>query len=187
VHRQILRSEFLRLGAAGALGAVLGAPAVASAQTPQGDDVGYVQWGATAEMVSVAFWTRALDDGDFGARATRRLRAARDADREHLRKLNTVLGDDAPRGDDFEIALPARAFRSRERILELGAEIEQRVVGVYLDGVARTTDQESRLLLGRLLVSDTQHLTMLRGRTDGGLRNPIRIEEAGEWLDQFLR
>ena len=66
------------------------------------------------------------------------------------------------------------------------------MIGVYLDGVARTTDQETRLLLGRLLVSDGQHLTVLRGLAgeplaDAGLRNPLRVETAGEWIDRYLR
>ena len=160
------------------------------AQAPQGDDIGYVQWGATAELLSVAFWQRALDDGGFSPRVARRLRAARDADRDHLRQAQRRARRGRAVADDFEIALPARAFRSRERILAFGAEIEQRVVGVYLDGVARTTDQETRLLLGRLLVSDGQHLTVLRGLAgdplaDTGLRNPLRVEPAGEWLDRL--
>jgi hypothetical protein len=190
------RSEFLRLGAASALAGLLGGAGTAAAQdpaapAPQGDDIGYVQWGATAELLSVAFYTQALRSGEFSARVERRLRAARDADREHLAKLNAVLGEDAPTEDDFEIELPARAFRSEARVLNLGMQIETRVTGVYLDGVARTSDQPTRLLLGRLLLSDGQHLTMLRalaGETgDGGLRNPVRVETAGAWLDRYLR
>jgi hypothetical protein len=190
------RGEFLRLGAAGAVAGVLGRGGVAVAAppppTPQGDDMGFVQWGAVAEMVSVAFWRRALDEGDFSDRIQRRLRAARDADREHLARLSAVLGDDAPKEEDFEIALPDAAFKTRARILAFGLEIEQRVTGVYLDGVTRTTDQQTRLLLGRLLVSDAGHLSVLRGldgRTiaDSGLRNPVSVESAGDWVDRFIR
>jgi hypothetical protein len=142
-------------------------------------------------MLSVAFWQRALDDGDFSATAQRRLRAARDADADHLRRLNAVLGEDAPAEDDFTIGLPDSAFLTRARTLGFGKEIEQRVTGVYLDGVARTTDQETRALLGRLLVSDTQHLSLLRSLdnepvADTGLRTPIRVETAGEWIDRYL-
>ena len=89
MHRQILRSEFLRLGAAGAVAGLLGGAARRSRRPPRrrrprrgakGDDIGYVQWGAIAEMLSVAFWQRALDDGGFSRRVERRIRAARDAD-----------------------------------------------------------------------------------------------------------
>lgn len=192
MHRQILdRGEFLRLGAVTALAGVFGGAASARAQSPapQGDDLGYVQWGATAELLSVAFWERALDEGRFSAKAKRRLTAAREADKEHLERLNAVLGEDAP---EFEIVLPDGAFRTRARILAFGQEIEQRVTGVYLDGVARTTDQETRLLLGRLLVADTQHVSLLRGLAneplaDTGLRTPLRVEPAGEWIDRYLR
>ena len=191
MHRQILRRDLLRLGAAGAAAALV-APAVARAQAPQGDDVGYVQWGATAEMLSVAFWQRAIDGGGFSPRAQRRLRAARDGDADHLRRLNAVLGEDAPTEDDFEIVLPNRAFRTRAGILAFGKEIEERVTAVYLDGVARTTDQETRALLGRLLVADSGHLALLRSLAgepvaDTGLRTPMRVETAGEWIDTYLR
>ena len=102
-----------------------------------------------------------------------------------------MLGEDAPSEDDFQIELPNRRFRTEARILNFGLEIEQRVTGVYLDGIARTSDQPTRLLLGRLLISDGQHLTMLRGlagdpQADDGLRNPVRVETAGAWLDRFL-
>ncbi len=196
------RSEFLRLGAVGVLAGLVGGSGVAAAQVPpapdpsvpvpKGDDLGYVQWGAIAEMLSVAFYSRALASGEFSERVERRLRAARDADRNHLAKLNAVLGEDAPSEDDFEVVLPANAFKTKARILNFGLEIEQRVTGVYLDGIARTSDQPTRLLLGRLLIADGQHVTMLRGlagepQADGGLRNPVRVERAGAWIDRYLR
>lgn len=202
MHRQIVRRDLLRLGAAGAAGALV-APVVAAAQqpaptptptgpAPQGDDIGYVQWGAMAELLSVAFWRRAIDDGDFSKRAQRRLRAARDNDADHLARLLAVLGDDAPADGDFEVVLPKRAFRTRASILALGKEIETRVTAVYLDGVARAADLQTRALLGRLLVADIGHLALLRsldGETvaDSGLRTPMRVETAGEWIDSYLR
>lgn len=197
------RNQFLRLGAVSVLAGVVGRTGVAAAQdpapapapagpTPQGDDVSYVLWGATAEMVSIAYYTRALADGKFSPRAARRLRAARTADRDHLRRLKAVLGEDAPSEDDLEIVLPDNAFKTRARILDFGIDLERRITGVYLDGVARTTDEGTRLLLGRLLISDGQHLTMLRGldhrpQSDAGLRAPVRISQASPWLDRFLR
>lgn len=190
------RSEFLKLGAAGALAAFAGggaatAAAQGPAPAPEGDDIGYVQWGATAELLSVAYWRQAIASEHFTDRAKRRLRAARDADAAHLRRLNAVLGEDAPSDDDFEIELPASAFRSRERILAFGQEVEQRVTGVYLDAVNRVVNPETRLLLGRLLIADTQHIALLRTLAnevvlDGGLRSPIRVETAGEWIDRYL-
>lgn len=200
MHRQILRRDLLRLGAAGAAGALV-APAVARAQapaptpvapTPKGDDIGYVQWGVTAELLSIAFWQRALDDGEWSKRAQRRLRAARDNDANHLARLMTVLGEDAPAEGDFEIVLPNAPFKTRARILAFGKEIEERVTAVYLDGIARTQDEATRALLGRLLVADAGHLALLRSLdgepvADAGLRTPMRVETAGEWIDSYLR
>lgn len=192
------RSQFLRLGAAGALATLTGATIapVATAQgpapTPQGDDIGYVQWAATAELVSVGFWDRALDADRFDDVVAKRMTAMRDADREHLGALTAVLADEAPTTDDFAIVLPRKAFASRDGIIALGSDIEESITRAYLAGVAGTLDPPTRLLLGKLLVQDVQHLDALRelGGTSSayaGQRGPLELEQAGQWLDRHLR
>ena len=142
------RAELLRLGVAGAVigsaGLASGARAAGPPPMPQGDDVGFLQWGATAELVSVAFWDRALGAGRFGERKRRWMTAMRAADREHLAALSTVLGDEAPTLDDFEVVLPANAFRSKAGILALGTEIEDAITRSYLAGVAKVVDPATR-------------------------------------------
>ena len=191
---KLSRSQFLLLGATGALAAVTTpvAAAQAPAVTPQGDDLGYLQWGATAELVSVAFWNRALRERGLGERGRRWIRAMRDGDAGHVRALRAVLGEETPTSDDFAVVLPRHAFASRARILSLGEEIEAHVTGVYLDGVSQALDPGTRLLLGRLLVNDVQHLDSLRALADGSsvfaqLSDPVDLESAGTWLDAFLR
>ncbi len=89
------RGAFLRRGMAAALAASLtgAARAEAAAITPAGDDVGFLQWGATAELVSLAFYDRALNasrswrSGAFSRAERRRLTLARAGDADHQRRL----------------------------------------------------------------------------------------------------
>jgi Ferritin-like domain len=188
------RAELLRLGVAGALLGATGAasPARAATPAPTGDDIGFVQWGATAEMVSVAFWDRALAADRLGTRGRRWASAMRVADIQHLAGLSSVLGEEAPSADDFEVVLPEDAFATRAATLALGAEIEESITRAYLAGVAATSDPGTRLLLGKLLVQDVGHLDAL-GSLSGassafaGRRGPLELEQAGAWLDRHLR
>lgn len=193
MHRHT-RAQFFTLGAAGTLAAVAAPSAWAQgpAPAPQGDDIGFVQWAATAELVAVACWDGLATYVALDPRADRWVHAMRRADTVHRSSLDAVLGEDAPTGDDFAVELPKGSFRSLDRGLALAEDIHDHTVRVYLAGVAQAADPGTRLLLGQLLVSDTQHLDAvraLRGRSSvsGGLRGPLDLEAAGTWLDRFLR
>lgn len=191
------RGQFLRLGmttaAAAAAGAgVLAAPAAAAlpVPAPQGDDVGYLSFGAVGELTSLAWYRRALRVRGFSAGERRRLTAAASAKREHIARINTALGADALQPGDFAANFPASAVVSRDRALALGRELEDLLVGVYLNGAAFARDSATRLLLGRLLTYDAQQLAWMRGLTGGvpgaGLANPATLEQAGARLDRLV-
>src|SRR3954471_22903566 len=96
------RAQFLRLGIAAAAGAgVLAAPAAAALPVPkpQGDDVGYLSFGAVAGLTSLAWYRAALRVRGFSAGERRRLTAA--ATRAHIQRINTALGADALQPGDF--------------------------------------------------------------------------------------
>ncbi len=189
------RGQFLRLGmttaAAAAAGAgVLAAPAAAAlpVPAPQGDDVGYLSFGAVGELTSLAWYRRALRVSGFSAGERRRLTAAASAKREHIARINTALGADALQPGDFAANFPASSLASRDRALAVGRELEDLLVGVYLNGAAFARDSATRLLLGRLLTYDAQQLAWMRGLTGGvpgaGLANPATLEQAGARLDR---
>ena len=185
VHRQILdRSEFLRLGAVGAAGALV-APGVAARRPPAPTPVPAPQ-GRRPRLRAVGRDRGAALRRVLAARARRRrvlqARPAPPARRPRRRRRPPRAPERgarrgrAGRGRLRDRAARQRRSSTRARILAFGKEIEERVTGVYLDGVARTTDQETRLLLGRLLVADGQHLSLLRGLdgeplADAGLRD----------------
>jgi Ferritin-like domain len=190
------RGQFLRLGLAGAATAAgagpLARPAAAAlpAPAPNGDDVGYLAFGAVAEQTSRAWYRRALTVRGFSAGERRRLTAGAKAKGAHLQRINSVLGSDAIRPGDFDATFPASAFASPARVAALGAEIEGLLVGVYLTGAAFVADSATRLLLGRLLAFDAQQLAWIRGLTGGlpaaGLAVPQTVEQAGAALDRLV-
>jgi hypothetical protein len=191
------RSAFLRLGATGvatAAGGMLGAGAAFGAPppaTPQGDDLGFLAFGAVAERAALAFYRRALKTpGLFDAGERRQLMQARRAKVQHLMKINAVLGSEAVGSNDFEFDLPKSAFSTRPRAVALGASLEELLVGVYLYGAGYAADPGTRLLVGRLLTVDGQLLAALRALAGkpmaAGLPNPLDTEQAGDALDKLL-
>lgn len=190
------RGQFLRLGVAGAAAAAgagaLAAPAGAAlpVPAPQGDDVGYLSFGAVGELTSLAWYRRALRVRGFSAGERRRLTAAATAKRAHIARINTALGADALQPGDFAANFPASSVASRDRALALGHELEDLLVGVYVNGAAFARDAATRLLLGRLLTYDAQQLAWMRGLTGElpgtGLPSPATLEQAGARLDRLV-
>lgn len=191
----LTRARFLRLGTTIALGSVA-APVAARAAlptpTPQGDDEGFLQFGALTERTALVFYGRAVKmPGAWSSAERRRLRAAGLQKAEHVRHLTAALAADAPSVSDYAIELPTSAFATRRGALTLGRNLESLLTGVYVSGVAFTADPASRLLLGRLLAADARHLATLRDLAGlpggGGLPDPIDLEAAGAQLDAFLQ
>jgi Ferritin-like domain len=199
MHRfmELSRKNFLLLGASGAAtaaggvlgtGVAFGAPPPA---TPQGDDLGFLAFGAVGEGAARAFYRRALATaGLFDAGERRHLEQARKAKRDHLLKLNAAMGADAVGSDDFEFDLPKTAFSSHDKAVAFGMSLEELLVGVYLNGSAYSADEGTRLLLARLLTVDGQILGSLRAMAGrpvaAGLPIPMATEEAGAALDKLV-
>ena len=188
------RGQFLRLGVAGAAAAagVLAAPATAALPTPrpQGDDVGYLSFGAVAELTSRAWYTQALGAKGFTAGERRRLQQAHAAKNDHIKRINVALRGDAIQAGDFAATFPDGAFATKARAVGLGERIESLLVGTYLNGAAFAHDAATRLLLGRLLAYDAQMLAWMRGLAGApaasGLANPLSLEQAGATLDRLI-
>jgi Ferritin-like domain len=177
----------------GTVGAgLLAGPAAAAlpTPTPQGDDVGFLTFGAVAELTSRAWYQQAARVRGFTAGERRRLRAGGPAKAAHITRINTVLGADAVAPGDFAANFPDGAFATKARALALGESIESMLVGAYLNGAAFARDGATRLLLGRLLTYDAQQLASLRGLTGApaasGLPIPVSLEQAGAQLDRLV-
>ena len=188
------RARFLRAGAVAVAGsALIGVPAARAATptpTPVGDDVAYLQFSATAELVSISLGGEIARNSFFPADERRRIAVLRAAAKEHYARLAAVLGGDAPQYGDFHIALPP-GKRSRAALLGKALDLGGLLAGVYLSGVSDCADPATRGLLGRLLWSESQALSVLRtiaGRpaTSAGLPGPVSLDDAGPRLDAYL-
>jgi hypothetical protein len=193
---EINRGQFLRLGVAGVVGTVgaglMAGPAAAALPVPrpQGDDVGFLSFGAVGELASAAWYERAARVRGFSAGERRRLRQGAAGKAGHIERINAVLGPDAIAPGDFAARFPSNRFASKARALTLGARLENLLVGVYLNGAAFAADSATRLMLGRLLTFDAQQLAWMRG-LDGapaaaGLAVPVSLEQAGAQLDRLV-
>jgi hypothetical protein len=168
--------------------AALGAP---QPPKPQGDDVGFLAFGVVAERTSLAFYKKGLTTpGLFDAADRRRLTQARAAKRDHVNRLNAVLGGDAVGAADYQVDFPKDAFSTRAKAVALGIELEKLLVGVYVNGAGYTADPGTRLLISRLLTVDGQLLGTLRmmiGKpVADGLPIPLSTEQAGDGLDKLI-
>jgi hypothetical protein len=199
MHRfvDLSRSAFLRLGASGvatAASGVLGTGVAFGAPpppAPQGDDLGFLAFGAVGEGAARAFYRQALaTSGLFDAGERRHLTQARRAKRDHLIKLNAAMGADAVGSDDFEFDLPTTAFSTHDKAVAFGTSLEELLVGVYVNGAGFSADEGTRLLLARLLTVDSQLLGALRAMAGqpvaAGLPIPLSTEAAGGALDKLV-
>jgi hypothetical protein len=194
---ELSRGQFLRLGATGvaaAAGSALGASAAFAAAppaTPQGDDEGFLAFGVVAERTALAFYKKALTTPKlFSAADRRRLTQARAAKRDHVNRINAVLGADAVGAKDYAVDFPKSAFTTRDKAVALGIELEKLLVGVYVNGAGYTADPGTRLLIARMLTVDGQLLASLRAMIGkemaDGLPIPLSTDQAGDALDKLI-
>jgi hypothetical protein len=186
------RAQFLRMGAVGLGAGLFAGPAgVASAQAPQGDDLGYLFFGAIGEHVSGEFYSRARRARPVSGDLQRRLAQVRTAKRRQFNAFNLILGEnDAVLRDDFRVVFPEGTFASTRSIGRIGARIEALLVGVYMSAVRDVVDPGTRLVLGQALAYDAQQrawMRELRGAdTPTRMPRPLTLEQAGPTLDEFL-
>src|SRR5207302_552576 len=126
-RRAILQAAVAGVVAGAVPGRALAAPA---APHPQGDDVGFLSFGAAAEGVLATFYTRALALRGAWTRGDRALLAAAHArHRANVDRLNAVLGpSDAVPLDAFSRQVPVS---TRAGALRVGRELEALAAGVY--------------------------------------------------------
>jgi hypothetical protein len=194
---ELSRGQFLRLGASGvaaAAGTALAASAALAAPppaTPQGDDEGFLAFGVVGERTALAFYKRALTTPKlFDASDRRRLTQARATKRDHVNRINAVLGGDAVGAKDYAVDFPKSAFTTRDKAVALGIELEKLLVGVYVNGAGYGADPGTRLLISRMLTVDGQLLGSLRlmigKEMADGLPIPLSTEQAGDALDKLI-
>jgi Ferritin-like domain len=165
------RAAFLARGAKGGLalvagGGVLGlAEGTALASRPT--DTGIAKLAATAELLAVDFYKRAIASKKFSGDELAYMAAALGNERAHYKALAGVLGYKAPRGLRFKY--PSGSFASRRRIGKLGQALETAFVGAYMGAVVALKSNELKGVAARIGANESRHLSVLTNIATGAI------------------
>ena len=168
------RAQFLRRGAAGSLalvagGSVLGVVTGAAPAFGQGvSDTDIAKLAATAELLAIDFYSKAIAAKKFIGDERDYLHQARANERDHYAALAKVLGSAAPKGLSF--SYPNGTFSARKRTAKVGVALETAFVGAYLGAVPVLTSNELKGVAAQIAVSEGQHLSVF---SDIALGKPV--------------
>ena len=157
------RAAFLRNTGMGAVGLVAGGSVLAMAQGvafgQSSGDVEIAKVAATAELLAIDVYTRAINSGIFKGATRRYLINARKNERDHYGALADVLGAQAPKGLRFKYK--ATQFKSASSIVDLGVTLETAFVRAYMTAAKALTVPELRLVAAQIGASEASHLGFL--------------------------
>jgi rubrerythrin len=163
------RGEFLSLGAKGGLALVAGGTLLGSvtgsALAQGGGDVAIAKLAATAELLAIDVYGRAIKTGFFTDDVLGYMQAARQNEQDHYDALAKVIGSGAPKGLKFQY--PAGTFASAKSIAATGVALETAFVGAYLGAVEALKSNELKAVAGQIGANEAQHLTTFT-RLDAG-------------------
>ena len=160
----ITRAQFLRSAGGGGLallagGSVLGlAQGTALAATSSGD-VAIAKLAATAELLAIDFYTRAIASKQLKGDELSYLGAALGNEQAHYAALKGVLGAATPKGLHFKY--PAGSFASRAKIGMLGQALETAFVGAYMGAVGALQSNELKSVAAEIGACESRHLSVL--------------------------
>lgn len=178
------RADFLRTTGKGAVGLVVGgtvlamAEGVAFGQTDA--DVEVAKVAATAELLAIDVYTRAINSGIFNGATRRYLINARKNERDHYAALKGVLGSQTPAGLRFKYK--ANQFRSAGSIVNLGVTLETAFVRAYITAAKAMSTADLRLVAAQIGASEASHLGFLlnaqgKGNTLSSIPKPFSDAE----------
>lgn len=163
------RGEFISLGAKGGLALVVGGSLLGVAAGPAlgqaTGDVEIAKLAATAELLALDVYTRAIDTGFFSGDVLAYMQAARQNEQDHYDALAEVLGSEAPSGVMF--TYPNGTFASAASIAATGVALETAFVGAYLGAVEALESNDLKAVAGQIGANEAQHLTTFK-RLDAG-------------------
>jgi rubrerythrin len=171
------RASFLRRGATGGLvlavgGAALAATAcggdssaasgTAAATTTSGmtSDADIAKLAATAELLAIDFYGRAIRTRLFTGDVLAYMTAARQNEQDHYDALAKVLGSAAPK--DVTFTYPDGTFASAGSIAATGSALETAFVGAYMGAISSLKDPKLKVVAAQIGANEAQHLTTLK-------------------------
>jgi hypothetical protein len=165
------RAQFLARGARGGLalvaaGSLLGlteGTAFAAAST----DADVAKLAATAELLAIDFYTRAIESKQLKGDELAYLAGARDNEHAHYAALKGVLKSATPKNLKFKY--PTGAFGSRKSIGMLGQALETAFVGAYMGAVTSLQSNELKSVAAEIGACESRHLSVLTNIAAGAI------------------
>jgi Ferritin-like domain len=150
------RGQFLTTGLRGGLVLAAGGTVLAmSTNRALGADTGDIaiaKLAATAELLAIDFYGRAIKGGRFSGDELAYLTAAQKNEQDHYDALAGVLGADAPKGIAF--MYPAGTFASAKSIAATGVALETAFVGAYIGAVEALVSNELKATAGLVAANE---------------------------------
>src|SRR5579884_2481060 len=168
------RAQFLSRGAKGGVALVTGGSVLALAQgsafAAGSTDAGIAKLAATAELLAIDFYTKAIASRKLKGDELGYLASAMGNERAHYAALKGVLKSATPAGLKFKY--PAGSFASRKSIATLGQALETAFVGA----VTALKSNELKGVAAEIGACESRHLSVLRTspRTRSCLRPSYR-------------
>lgn len=157
------RAQFLTRGMKGGLallagGAVLGlAEGVALGAVES--DVDIAKLAATAELLAIDFYTKAIASKQLMGDELGYLAGAKANEVAHYDALKSVLKSATPKGLAF--SYPAGSFASRASIGKLGQALETAFVGAYMGAVVALQSNTLKGVAAEIGSCESRHLSVL--------------------------
>jgi hypothetical protein len=157
------RAQFLGRGAKGGVALVAGGSVLALAQgTAFGAasaDADIAKLAATAELLAIDFYTKAIASKKLKGDELGYLASALGNERAHYAALKGVLKSATPAGLKFKY--PTGSFGSRKSIGTLGQALETAFVGAYMGAVTALKSNELKGVAAEIGACESRHLSVL--------------------------
>jgi hypothetical protein len=167
----ISRAQFFSRGAKGGLALVAGGGllglAEGSALAAPAADTDIAKLAATAELLAIDFYRRAIASRRFSGDELGYMQAALGNEQAHYKALAGVLGSQAPKG--FKFKYPNGSFASAKSIGRLGQALETAFVGAYMGAVTALKSNELKGVAAQIGANESRHLSVLTNIAAGAI------------------
>ena len=168
------RGSFLSRGARGGLALVAGGSVLGLAEgTALGAtsaDADIAKLAATAELLAIDFYTRAIRSRRFSGDELAYMQAALGNEQAHYKALAGVLGSAAPK--NLRFTYPNGSFASARAVGKLGMALETAFVGAYMGAVTALRSNDLKGVAAQIGANESRHLSVLTNIAAGGVIVP---------------
>jgi hypothetical protein len=174
------RAQFLSRAGKGGLALVAGGSILGFAEGTAfargTSDVSIAKVAATAELLAIDFYTRAIASNQLKGDELSYLVGAKANEVAHYDALKGVLKSATPSGLSFKY--PAGSFASAKSIGNLGHALETAFVGAYIDAVTAFTSNELKGVAAEIAACESRHLSVLTNIGAGAIVPAPNFPEA---------